>query len=124
MSQTTRLLSLIITIAFIAVAGFGLMAMPSHHHEVGCPFMPGEQVVCPMNAFDHISAWQNMFTTTLPTLVVLLLAIAFVVLIPWENSGPPRVLVRSHLYRRDGPTLPPSLYQELFSSGILHPKIP
>lgn len=108
--------------AFLAVGVFGMMAMTGHHHEPGCPFMPGEQAICQMDAFDHISAWQEAFTAVVPSLVILLLAVA-VVFYVWRREWPPDIPARVRLRpKRQNQT--PNLYQELFSRGILNPKIP
>lgn len=119
----TLIFAIFILTTFLIVGGFGMMAMGNHHHEPGCPFMPGEQAICDMNALDHISAWQNAFTVTLPTLFVYLL-LAVVVLFIWKYYSPPDFFVRRLLpiCNRDPVSVP--LYQELFSSGILNPRAP
>ena len=116
----------LILIAFVTLGGFGVFAMAGmdgHHHEPGCPFMPGEQAICAMTALDHISAWQSTFTTTLPTLFVYLL-LAVAVLFVWKYYSPPDLFVRQLLPSRNREPISVSLYQELFSNGILNPKAP
>ena len=120
LKQTILTLALI---AFIGMAGFGMFAMTGHHHEPGCPFMPGEQAICEMNIFDHISAWQNTFTGVLPSIFILILAVALN-FVYWFNYDKPPDL-RGRVSPRSSPGLNrPNLYQELFSSGILNPKAP
>ena len=98
------------------------MLMGAVHHDMmgGCPFMPGEEAMCPMDATAHITAWQNMFATTLPDIFIILL-VAVVVVSLWQDWYPPPERVPIPLYkRRTRPIIP--LYQELFSNGILHGK--
>jgi hypothetical protein len=108
--------------AFLTVGVFGMIAMTGHHHEPGCPFMPGEQAICQMDVFDHISAWQEAFTAVVPSLIILLLAVA-VVFYVWQREWPPDIPARVYL-RPEQQDRIANLYQELFSRGILNPKIP
>lgn len=118
-----KILGVIAIIAFIFVAVFGFLAIvPSHHHEPGCPFMIGEQSICPMGLFEHIQAWQSMFTVSLPS-ILLLIAFLFIVVTLWQSLHPPNLLffVRKKAKQTGSHNL---LYQELFSRGILNPKAP
>lgn len=108
--------------AFLAIGSVGMMGM-SDHHEPGCPFMPGEQAICQMDVFDHISAWQSMFTTTLPALAIYLVLTA-VIFVAWIYYSPPDLFVRAFLERRRFEPARISIIQELFSSGILNPRAP
>lgn len=99
------------------------MAMSGHHHEPGCPFMPGEQAICQMDVFDHISAWQSTFTSTLPTIVVYLLVVT-AVFAAWRYYSPPDLFVRVPLSKQRFEPVRVSVTQELFSSGILNPRAP
>jgi hypothetical protein len=116
----------IVLLAIVTLGGFGMFAMAGmdgHHHEPRCPFMPGEQVICNMNALDHITAWQSAFTGTLPTLFVYLL-LAVAVLSIWKYYSPPDLFVRRLLPSRARDPVSIPFYQELFSSGILNPRAP
>ncbi len=101
----------------------GTMAMSN------CPFMSGQAVVCNMNPLEHIAAWQSMFTSTFQqngsTLILLMLA-ALALALVWTRSRWPTAqrALRPlfHIARRET-YLPPPLLQELFSNGILNPKI-
>ncbi len=83
------LLRIVVTLAFLSVSVFsplGMMAM-EHHHDMGggmsnCPFMVGEVAICQMNALDHISSWQAMFTT-LPVQVSVLLLLLLALVLSW-----------------------------------------
>ncbi len=109
--------------AFLFIGSIGMLSMTDHHHEPGCPFMPGEQVICQMDVFDHIGAWQSTFTTILPTLV-LYLFLAAVVFVAWQYYSPPDLFVRVPINRRRLQPARVSVVQELFSSGILNPRAP
>jgi len=125
MVRSTQSMSLTVTIAFVAIAVFGVFAMTSNHHELGCPFMPGQHAMCPMNTSQHISAWQNVFTSTLPTLSILIFSLITFVLVSCQNNNLLRVFPkRLNLHSCDCAVLLPSLYQQLFSSSILNPKAP
>ncbi len=114
-----------LTIIFLLIAGFGFvmpMTTDGHHHESGCPFMPGEQSVCMMTPLDHISAWQSTFTTLVPGAFSLILLTLCLVVIASQFFRPPDT-GRSPA-RLQKINIPPSLYQQLFSKGILNPKAP
>jgi hypothetical protein len=95
-----RLLITFVLISFIAIGGFGYHypVFSDHHHEPGCPFMPGEQAICQMDVLDHISAWQKSFTALLPSFLVVLILSAFYVL--WKAFNPPDLPLRHHHSKR------------------------
>jgi len=93
-----------------------------------CPFASGQETICPMGVTDHIGAWKSAFLSVVPTLTLLLLAtgvVAFVL------SVAPNLLLKRrfvepilHNYIQERSyTFSARPYQELFSSGILHPKL-
>ncbi|MES2225754.1 MAG: hypothetical protein V4480_03020 [Patescibacteria group bacterium] len=95
------------------------MAMPMDHSTGGCPFMKGETSICPMSVLDHITSWQSTFTITLVEILTFALpifALALIWLILPKPEHPPG-------YRRRSYPVPP-LLQELFSSGLLNPRVP
>ena len=96
-----------------------LMAMPMDHATGGCPFMQGETSLCPMSVLDHITSWQNKFTIALVEILTFALPVLVFVRM-WLIVPKPE---RPSGYRRRSYPVPPVL-QELFSSGILHPKVP
>lgn len=93
-----------------------------------CPFMSHEEVVCPMNMVDHIGAWKSAFLAVTPTITLLLAvagAVAFVV-----STAPylftPRRKAIPILYTQLRERTYVFSYrplQELFSNGILHPRL-
>lgn len=93
-----------------------------------CPFMERGEVICPMNLADHIGAWKSAFLSTAPTLTLLLAVAGIAVFV---------ASVAPNLLRKIQYASPPSQrwlevrtytfsyrpLQELFSNGILHPKL-
>ena len=104
------------------------MNMNSGGQMTNCPTM-GTAAICQMNPLEHIAAWQNLFIFTpnqnnILTLLLLLLAATFWFLrmfvryaISSLNIFPP-----GRHYARASASFRTPL-QELFSNGILHPKI-
>jgi len=129
----TRTVWAVVTGIFLSVMFLSLFHMPVGMDMSGgmssdCPFMSHEEVICSMSTLDHLTAWKSAFMAALPSLTLLLLAIAAIVLV---LSVAPNLLQRQR-YR----TVLPIRYltertysysyrplQELFSNGILHPKL-
>lgn len=95
-----------------------------------CPFMSGQAVVCNMNPLEHIAAWQSMFATTLQQngtdlLALFLAALALALVWTRQLWGRPKRNLQPtfSVTQRSKETLPLPLLQELFSNGILNPKI-
>ncbi|MCA9358694.1 hypothetical protein KC926_00620 [Candidatus Kaiserbacteria bacterium] len=93
-----------------------------------CPFMSHGEVVCSMDIFDHLAAWQSDFMMLVPASASLLGSLAAILLL----SIAPHLLFsyqkllsqRRIIYRQTNPSLV-SLHplQELFARGILNPKL-
>ena len=104
------------------------MGMDMMGGTTDCPFMSHQEVVCQMNLADHIGAWKDTFLSVVPTLTLLMAVAGIAMLVA---SVAPNLLQKT-LY-----TSPPVCrwlltktytfsyrpLQELFSSGILHPKL-
>lgn len=95
-----------------------------------CPFMSGQAVVCNMNPLEHIAAWQSMFVTTLQQngsdLLALFFAALALMLIGARLLRPklqPETALAFSIIRSREVSLPLPLFQELFSNGILNPKV-
>lgn len=96
----------------------------------GCPFMAHEEVLCSMSLSEHIGAWKTVFSNLITPTFTLLLTLSVAVLL--TATKPPHLLIKrllqsTHICWRQ---LQCSTYtytvrpwQELFSSGILHPKL-
>jgi hypothetical protein len=118
-------IGILILTSYLVAGGFMLVSSMDHHETSGCPFMPGEHAaLCQMTATDHISAWQSMFAAVVPTMLILgLLAAVFVA--TWRHwYPPPDIPTHSFFYTKQKELVIIPLFQQLFSDGILHPKIP
>lgn len=112
--------------AYIAVAVFGLLPMVgighgTINHGVGCPYAAGTQAMCDMG-ISHIRGWQA-FSSAHVSIFVLLLAITTLSVVPLART----VLTSGRIclgLRRRKVSILRTMYQELFSSGILNPKNP
>ncbi|MCB9815817.1 hypothetical protein H6786_00340 [Candidatus Nomurabacteria bacterium] len=123
----------VITAMFVSVLFLSLFQMPMGMDMTtgasGCPFMShGEEVLCSMNTLEHLSAWQSAFTAIVPTFGLLTLTVVSILLLAsvapnllstprFSEPSSPRYL-REQIY-----TFSYRPLQELFSSGILHPKL-
>ncbi len=119
--STSKYIGIVVLSAFILMAVFGLY-LPQHMgHEMGCPFAPGESAMCAA-PFAHLQHWQSSFTTILAELLVLvaLILIFFTRPDPQRDKDPQYQRFRL----RQRVPLRPSLFQELFSRGILNRKEP
>lgn len=93
-----------------------------------CPFMSHEKTLCSMNFIDHIGAWKFAFISIVPTLTLLLSVVVIMVaivsvapnLLQKRQYAPPRTYrwILQRIYTFSYRSL-----QELFSNGILHPKL-
>lgn len=127
-----KVLSILLLGFFVGTMFVGLFHMSSNMNMAGgesaCPFMSHEQAICAMNLADHIETWKSTFLSIAPSLSLLLVATGVAILL---SSLPPnlfqklRHLIRTytkHLHERTYAFIYRHL-QELFSKGILHPKL-
>jgi hypothetical protein len=132
MNWASKILSFTILTFFLGTMFFSLfhmsMGMDMSGGMTDCPFMSHEEVICQMNLADHIGAWKSVFLSVVPT-ITLLLAVAGVAV--FIASIAPNLLRKIHYA---SPPLCRGLQtktytfsyrplQELFSSGVLHPKL-
>lgn len=130
--MTRRFGVVVIILVFLGTMFGGLFhmtsAMDMSGDMSGCAFMTHGEAICSMNTLDHISAWKSAFTAITPSLTLLLLALAAVAIVLavapnllLRQRYRPQILpreVRDRIY-----TFSYRPLQELFSSGILHPKL-
>ena len=67
----------IVLTVILSVVVFGMgsgMEISSAGKMSNCPFMSGTAVMCQMNIFEHIAAWQSAFTAQVKTLISILLS--------------------------------------------------
>lgn len=124
----------LVTVLLVGISGvshFGMQMktdMDGNMPMSDC-FMPGMTTLCTMNPIEHLAWWQGMFTS-IPTqdftlVFLLLLAGAVLALILTKQiHSPPRQLEKSFQFRERRDYIPlASPFQELFSNGILNPKL-
>lgn len=120
-------------ISFLFFGVFGLshfsmdMGMDGKMFVADCPFMVGG-TLCTMTLFEHVSAWQDFFASTPfqdATLILVYITSVFV-LVYWikELYSPPKNNLLSFKYTQYTKYLSSTnSLQELFSNGILNPKL-
>ncbi len=119
-------------ITFLLVGFFGLgrsgMNTNSGGQMTNCPVM-GATAICQMNPLEHIAAWQGMFIFTpnqnnILALLLLLLAATlwFLRMSAQYVASSLNISPLGRHYARASASFRTPL-QELFSNGILHPKI-
>lgn len=132
MLVTTKLLSVFVLVVFLGTMFFTLfhmsMGMDMSEGMAGCPFMSHEQVICPMNLADHIGAWESAFVAIVPTLILLIAilgSVAFIISIAPNLIRKIRYLSLplNRCFHKRTYAFSYRPLQELFSSGILHPKL-
>jgi len=104
------------------------MGMDMSGGMTNCSFMSHEEVICPMNLADHVGAWKSVFLSVTPAITLLFAVAGAVILV---TSVAPNLLVKMQCVSPSpGKWLQVRLYtfscrplQELFSAGILHPKL-
>lgn len=112
--------AMVSALMFAAVFGLYMAALVPMQHETGCLFASGETAVCAAT-LEHITHWQSAFTAVLAELLVLC-AVVLIYFRRFDFFGPDG---RRHArFRFQELPLRPTLFQELFSQGILHRKEP
>lgn len=113
---------LIVSVLFVLIAAFGLPLTSSIFMDHGeCPFMVSGTVLCAV-PLTHITHWKVAFAATLVEALFLSTLVLLLLLQP-RIADFSRFRSTCLLRRRQMPELP-TLLQELFSQGILHPKAP
>lgn len=111
---------LVLSIVIIAaVFGMPLMLASPMHHDAGCPFMVGEMALCATNIILHVQHWQTAFAGILAEILVLCAFALFFrrafSLILFDTGQKEKYALKNIPKR-------PTLFQELFSRGILNRK--
>lgn len=121
----------LVLLAFIASMTTGGFLSANMMMEDGimqpCPFMDNTASICNMTPLEHVSQWQQMFTTTLQDsvttalllLLFLIVVFAFVNALPRPKRPPERQSFSRYRYRE-------RIFDPLrwaFSRGILNPKL-
>ena len=130
-SNIARLALAFVLVAFLLLGTFGLshagMTTGMDGQMTDCPFSPGV-AICSMSPLEMISASKSLLTT-LPqqkdvfSLFMLLLAAALAFAVFWRPFISPRPVL-SYVLRPRREYIPfHNPLQELFSNGILNPKL-
>jgi xanthine/uracil/vitamin C permease (AzgA family) len=109
-----------VIVVIVAVLGMPLMLASPLHQETGCPFALGQTAMCATSTLEHMKHWQTAFATILAEMLIIV-ALALVALRQWKIVALPersfaRIQMRSRVPDR------PTLFQELFTRGILNRK--
>jgi len=123
-------LFVLISFAFISIAGMSMGMETKDGQMSGCPFMASEASMCQMNITEHISQWQEIFlgvpnkTNFLALAIVLLIVILASFIKPFSqlkrlSTCTARFL--AHHRVNFAKVFDPLLVA--FSDGILNPKI-
>lgn len=99
--------------------------MMNHAHRVvgmpDCPYMNGSQALCPFELSYYLNTWKSIFTYSLSNLKLFLLLFALSVAMAITL----RLVLYDWLilYSKKRRTRIRAPYQELFSNGLLNPKV-
>ena len=131
--KSIRISAVLLAFVFVATMFLGSFFVSADLYQtsdsVRCPLMTGETVVCQMDGGELLSAWQSKFLTIIPTLLTLLLAASLVAVsallptTPFQQLCKVWELAPICTYSERPLTFAVRSLQELFSSGILHPKL-
>lgn len=121
---------IVLTSVFVGTLFLSLFHMSADvtSHSPGCPMMMKGGVICQMDFNEHMSTWSEL-TLAVPMLLLLLflvpLAKAFTVAssILFNQSALVWGFLAFNFYQKQVPSYTVRGFQELFSSGILHPKL-
>jgi hypothetical protein len=119
-----RTLAQFLLLLLVSVTLFGLpLSLPNlTHYNHHCPLTGEEMPLC-ATVLEHIDHWQTAFASVVATFILLA---AFVYIARTLQFSFLRTLakVRRRSYLHFHPPDRPTLFQELFSQGLLNPKIP
>jgi len=93
---------------------------------VDCPFASSQEALCTMTMTDHVAVWKSVFLSVAPAFALFFTGAVLLIVFVLPN----RLLKRQHIRsiqsnhgREKTYTFSYRSLQELFSSGILHPKL-
>lgn len=115
-----KIAPLVAIVVLLAVVGVSFVMVSPMNHDMGCPLMIGVDMVMCATGVAHFEHWKWALLAVIGTITLLTAWLAYVcgLRTPYSLDDPRTVRYRSsqHIPRR------PTLFQELFSSGILNPK--
>jgi hypothetical protein len=117
--MTRVLVSAVLLGVFVTVVVFGLPVLLSHPtHHAHCPLQGAQTVMCESTTLEHIGTWQGMFSALL-VLVISVLG-TLILFFRFDTRGIERERLRLRI--KQVVTTRPTLFQELYSNGILNRK--
>lgn len=114
-----RMAALVLFGIFLFVTLFGLPMLLSHDgHHTGCPLGAVGEVMCESTIIEHFSIWSSMFASMFASFALLIGFVGISVRL--------HIPAYEHIRLRQRKRTParPTLFQELYSRGILNRKEP
>lgn len=134
-SRTSKLTQIVLSfgifaflaVSFLSLSHFGMsMGMDGDMSMSSCPFM-NEMTMCDMSPFEHMGIWQSLFANILtPENAILVLLLLVALSFPlWAHlfSPPKHTFTQIRHIHDDSQRGTLSFLQQLFSQGILNPKL-
>ncbi len=119
------ILPIIALVGYLGLVVFGpihIVHMSSTNMPMqDCPFDFGQYYMCQMNNLEHLGVWKSMTSAVLPIIAVLLGAFVLLSVLLRKNFILTDSLI---LYSKQKSYEIITTYQNLFSKGLIHPKIP
>ncbi len=110
---------LVVMFASIAIGGVvASLHLDENGAMINCPFMAGEQAMCPMGLVQHLGDWQLFFTAVVPMIIF----VAALIVVNRKLISV-SVTVSSFYTQHRNKKMPQRFLQRLFSKGILHSKL-
>ena len=115
-------------VLFLFAVFFSPVAMMTDQQGamVNCPFERGMSSMCPMTLADHFSAWRELWLAVSPGLAVALASIVVIGIIGSRIDVTNALLIHTrYLWRYRWRLLPQptSYFSELYSDGIIQPRL-
>jgi hypothetical protein len=121
-----KIITATLILAFLAIPF--LMFPPTvgtmHHAHLAmntpdCPYMTDTQALCPINLAFILQMWESIFSSAISNIKLLVFFILCLVVVSYT-----RPISKSYTrYRQKTKSDISILYRELFSNGILNPKV-
>jgi len=134
MKIISKLLSISLLILFLG-SMFGILFHSSSHINMSdnmgmqnCPFMAHDSALCTMDLTSHVNAWKTTFLAIIPTFNIVFIALGALIFIVSFTSYlfsksryPTKIIFNCTQGYKNNFIYRP--LQDLFSQGILHPKL-
>ena len=126
MHLSKQILALSALALFALIVVFGLhatMVIDKDGNMSNCPFMNGVSSICRMNIMEHIEGWQSTFTTTVPAVIVLLVALVLLLGSHFNFEDNDALAIQRSYKHRNSLSKVFNYLRIAFSRGILHSKV-